>query len=63
MKITMKHKSEIKIGDTIMHNGELRTICKRAFSHDEFMGLLIFGDSYRLGYQLVEVVDLKGEAQ
>ena len=56
MKTEMVNKREIKIGDTVVHNGELRTVCKRAFSIDEFMGLLLWGDSYRLGYKLVERV-------
>lgn len=56
MKTEMVDKHEIKIGDTVVHNGVLRTVCKRAFSIDEFMGLLLWGDSYRLGYKLVERV-------
>lgn len=56
MKTEMVDKHEIKIGDTVVHNGGLRTVCKRAFSIDEFMGLLLWGDSYRLGYRLVERV-------
>ena len=56
MKTEMVNKHEIKNGDTVVHNGELRTVCKRAFSNDDFMGLLLWGDSYRLGYKPVERV-------
>ena len=51
------HKSEIKNGDTVIHNGELKTVGKESITNDEFMGLLLFGDSYRLGYKMVELVE------
>ena len=57
MKTKLVHKSEIKIGDTVIHNGELITVGKESISHDEFMGILLFGDSYRLGYKMVEIVE------
>lgn len=56
MQTKMVHKSEIKIGDTVIHNGELRTVGKETFGNDSFMGLTLWGDSYRLGYQKVELV-------
>lgn len=49
MKTKMVHKSEVKIGDTVIHRGYLRTVNANTFSKDEFMGLLLWGDSYRLG--------------
>ncbi|APC44949.1 hypothetical protein SH6_0080 [Shigella phage SH6] len=57
MKTKLVHKSEIKIGDTVVHNGELRTVGKESITKDEFMGLLLFGDSYRLGCKKVELVE------
>lgn len=57
MKTKMVHKSEIRVGDTVLHNGELRTVGKEAFGNDEFMGLTLWGDSYRCGYKMVEVVN------
>jgi len=57
MKTKLVHKSEIKIGDTVIHNGELRTVGEESISRDEFMGLLLFGDSYRLGCKMVELVE------
>ena len=57
MKTKLVHKSEIKIGDTVIHNGELRTVGKESITKDEFMGLLLFGDSYRMGCKFVELVE------
>ena len=57
MKTKLVHKSEIKIGDTVIHNGELRTVDKQSISRDEFMGLLLFGDSYHMGCKMVELVE------
>lgn len=56
MKTKMVHKSEVKIGDTVIHRGYLRTVNSNTFSKDEFMGLLLWGDSYRLGQEMVEVI-------
>lgn len=49
----------IKSGDTIQHNGELRTVCASDIKHSDFMGTTIFGDSYRLGYLPVIKVTFK----
>lgn len=57
MKTKLVHKSEIKNGDTVIHNGELKTVGKESITNDEFMGLLLFGDSYHLGYKMVELVE------
>lgn len=57
MKTKMIHKTEVKIGDTVIHNGELKTVGKETFGSDEFMGLLLWGDSYRCGYKKVELVE------
>lgn len=43
------HKSKIMAGDTIYHNGRLMTVCRCDISLDSFMGICIFGDSYKLG--------------
>lgn len=52
--ITEVHKSEIKAGDVIMVNGILRTVCNNNIRNDEFMGLTIFGDCYKLGRKPVQ---------
>ena len=48
------HKSLIQSGDTILHNGKMMTVCKRDITRCSFMGICIFGDSYKSGYQLVK---------
>ncbi len=49
MKIEEIHIREIKVGDTIIHQGEQRTVCRRAFAYDAFVGVLLWGDSYNMG--------------
>lgn len=56
-KIVLTHKNDVKVGDTIIHHGSLRTMGKESFTNDQFMGRLILGDSYRLGYEMVHVVE------
>lgn len=46
------HVSDIKVGDCIEHQGNLMTVCRNDIKKG-FMGLTIFGDSYRLGRQYV----------
>jgi hypothetical protein len=47
------HISEIKSGDAILHNGEVKTVSNNDIKEDSFMGRTIFGDSYKLGYKKV----------
>ena len=56
MKTEEVHISEIKVGDTIIHHGQRRTICRRAFGHDPFVGALLWGDSYNMGHIKVKRV-------
>ena len=53
-----KHISLIKAGDTIEHNGELRTVCKSNISRTEFLGTTLFGDSYNCGHKPVKVATI-----
>ena len=39
-----------------MHNGEMRTVCRRTFSRDSFVGPMPWGDSYNIGRVPVERV-------
>ena len=48
--------SQIRIGDTVIHEGQEKTVCSSNITRDEFMGLKLWGDSYNLGYKLVERV-------
>lgn len=57
-RVNEVHISCIKSGDTIIHNdGKLTTVCISNIKKDSFMGITLFGDSYKLGYQLVKKVE------
>lgn len=51
--------SLVKHGDTVMHDGELRTVDKNSIRKCSFMGLTLFGDCYRLGTKQVQRVTFK----
>ena len=50
------HINTIRAGDTVLHNGELRTVCNSDIKRGGFMGTSLFGDSYRLGTLPVQLV-------
>lgn len=58
MEYTIKptHISDIKAGDTILHNGEVKTVSGNNIKGNPFIGKTLFGDSYNLGYKKVEVI-------
>jgi hypothetical protein len=47
------HISQIKVGDTIMVNGEMKTVSGNNLKKGGFCGTTIFGDSYNSGRKLV----------
>jgi hypothetical protein len=47
-KLENVHISTIKAGDTVMHEGYIRTICPSNINYG-FHGTTLFGDSYRSG--------------
>jgi hypothetical protein len=50
MTIKEVHIKTIRSGDTIKHtDGHVRTVCASDIKKSEFMGVTLFGDSYRLG--------------
>jgi hypothetical protein len=53
MKTESIHISRIITGDTIIHEGELKTVNANHIKKDSCMGLTLFGDSYNLGTKLV----------
>ena len=61
--LSFVHISTIKAGDTIIHNGKESTVCKNDIKTGGFMGTSVFGDSYRSGTKLVEVVLYKNWAK
>ena len=58
-KFDLVNVSEIVAGDTILHtDGMLRTVCKKDIKTG-FMGVTLFGDSYRLGTILVKRIQCR----
>lgn len=55
-KTSLIHISNITSGDTIIHNNQMRTVCKTNIKNDPFMGNSLFGDSYHSGKNLVNKV-------
>lgn len=47
------HITTIRAGDTIEHEGQLRTVCACDIKTGGFMGTTIFGDSYHMGHKKV----------
>ena len=45
---------DIRIGDTVLHEGFERTVGKNNLKSSEFMGITLWGDSYNLGYKPVK---------
>ena len=56
MQIVEKHISRIRVGDTILHNGEIKTLNANYLKRGGFMGESIWGDSYHSGMKPVKVV-------
>ncbi len=55
---TQIHISKVRVGDTILHNGEVKTVSGNNIKRSEFMGITLFGDSYSLGYKLVTRINI-----
>lgn len=53
------HISKIAAGDTINHLGTITTVGKNDIKKGSFMGVTLFGDSYKLGKELVKKVIFK----
>lgn len=49
MPLTDVHISTVSAGDTVLHNGRLRTVGRKDIKRDDFFGLMLFCDSYNLG--------------
>ena len=54
MQAELVHISQINVGDVIEHNGVAKTVSGNNLKRSEFMGITIFGDSYKLGSQKVK---------
>jgi hypothetical protein len=53
------HISLIRAGDTVFHDGKLRTVCRSDLKNDAFIGPTLFGDSYVLGVRPVQRLVLR----
>ena len=56
------HITAIKPGDTILHQGHQKTVCASDIKRSDFMGITIFGDSYKMGFMPVERFDFNKPA-
>lgn len=45
--------NDVKIGDTVVHDGKQVTVGKESIKNCVFMGRTLFGDSYCIGYKPV----------
>jgi hypothetical protein len=50
------HIKDVRQGDTIMHDGAMRTVSGNNIKRCPFMGVKLFGDSYELGTKPVQRV-------
>lgn len=47
---------DVRCGDTIMHQGKMKTVSRSNFGRDDLMGLTLFGDSFKLGREPIQKV-------
>jgi hypothetical protein len=50
MRTYNTHISMVRVGDLILHDGQVRTVCNKDLKYDSFLGYTLWGDSYKLGY-------------
>jgi hypothetical protein len=50
------HIDLLRVGDTILHNGEVKTISGNNLKRGGFMGTTVFGDSYNSGNKKVTLI-------
>jgi hypothetical protein len=55
-KTEMVHVSAIRSGDTVNRAGNAHTVCAKDIKRIVGIGITLFGDSYKLGTQLVQRV-------
>ncbi|QJI10932.1 hypothetical protein GuL6_016 [Buttiauxella phage vB_ButM_GuL6] len=52
-KVSIK---DITVGDTVIYQGNMRTVGKNDIKRDPLFGVLLFGDSHNLARNLIERV-------
>lgn len=55
--------SALKVGDTVLVDGVLKTVNASAFGRDDLLGLTLWGDSHRSGRKLITKVTFAAEIQ
>lgn len=55
--------SRIKAGDTVLIDGQLKTVCQKDLGYDELLGPTLWGDSYKAGHEKVTRVTFAAEIQ
>lgn len=53
VKVSIK---DITVGDTVIHEGKMRTVGKKDITRDPLFGVLLFGYSFNLARTLIERV-------
>lgn len=53
------HISEVRPGMTIYHNDQFATVGKNDITKDKFMGLSVFGDTYKVGTRPIVMILFK----
>ena len=55
-EIVDTHIDYIQAGDTVLHEGKMKTVCQKDVKLCSFIGKTLFGDSYCSGREPVELV-------
>lgn len=56
MHCVNSHIRDIRPGDTVIHNGEMKTVCRNNIKRDPFLGITLFGDCHNMGRTLIKKV-------
>lgn len=48
--------NDINVGDTVIHNGNLKTVSNQSITTSLFYGRALWGDNYRLQTKLIKKV-------
>lgn len=59
VEVDKVHISLIRAGDTVFHEGWVKTVGAKDIKYETFMGYTLFGDSYILGRKPVRRLNMK----
>ena len=57
--ISEVHITDIRVGDTVLYRGELKTVCQNNIRKDDILGVMLWGDSFRAGIIPVQKVTFR----